>query len=264
MKGRIILMFLSNQFWAPRKAYKPCGMFTYRHLILLLPCIAMLNGLLYISRKITKQQVSKVTRVLAVVLTILEGVKIYFNFYWGYTWLNAWFPISYCSIFIYALWLSGFGKGKLKDIGDAFIAGAGIMGGMAFLLFPSTSLMIYPSMHYLCLYSMTFHTMMIYMGIIYLFKLNIKLDKKLYKKYVLIFLSFAIIAIILNTNFESNLMMLREPANIPLPFLHKLHSVTPWGYTIFVFNAYLFGPYCITAYLSKFIKNKKVKASAYN
>ncbi len=264
MKGRIILMFLLNQFWAPRKKYKPCGMFTNGHLILLLPCIFLLKILLHISRNITRKQVERMTKVLAVVLTILEGIKIYFNFYWGYSWLNAWFPIAYCSIFIYALWLSGFGKGKWKETGDAFIAGAGIIAGISFLLFPSTSLMIYPVGHYLCLYSMIFHTLMIYMGIIYLSKLNIRLDKNLYRKYVLIFLFFSIIAIILNTCFGSNLMLLREPSNIPLPFLHKLHDASPWVYTTLVFIAYLFGPYCVTAYINKLIEKVKSKVTFTN
>ncbi len=255
-------MFSLNQFWAPRKAYKPCGMFTYGHIILLLPCIALLNGLLHISKKITSQRILVITKVLAVLLTILEGIKIYFNFYWGYTWLNAWFPISYCSIFIYALWLSGFGKGKWKKAGDAFVAGGGIIGGIAFLLFPSTSLVIYPVGHYLCLYSMIFHTLMVYMGIIYICKLNIKLDKSLYMKYVAIYLFFAIFAIVFNTNFGSNLMMLREPANIPIPFLHELYSSTPWGYTAIVFLAYLFGPYGVTSYISKLIQKKQIKVTA--
>ena len=94
----------------------------------------------------------------------------------GYTWINTWLPISFCSIFIYALWLSGYGKGKWKETGEAFIAGVSIVAGATYLLFPSTSLTIYPTWHYLCMYSMLFHTLMVYMGILYLFswKLNWK------------------------------------------------------------------------------------------
>ena len=119
-------MYLLNQFWAPRKVYNPCGMFTYGHIVL---SILLLN-----SRKITKSQIKNLTKVLSVFITILEAIKIYFNFYHGYTWINAWFPMSYCSLFIYALWLSGYGKGKYKKMGEVFIAGVAIVASGTYVI----------------------------------------------------------------------------------------------------------------------------------
>ena len=168
-------MYLLNQFLAPRKVYNPCGMFTYGHIVLLVIAMLILSILLLNSRKITKSQIKNLTKVLSVFITILEAIKIYFNFYYGYTWINAWFPMSYCSLFIYALWLSGYGKGKYKKMGEVFIAGVAIVAGGTYLLIPSTSLTMYPMWHYLCMYSMLFHTLMVYMGILYLWKKEIKL-----------------------------------------------------------------------------------------
>lgn len=82
-------MYLLNQFWAPRKVYNPCGMFTYGHIVLLLIAMLILSILLLNSRKITKSQIKNLTKVLSVFITILEAIKIYFNFYHGYTWINA-------------------------------------------------------------------------------------------------------------------------------------------------------------------------------
>lgn len=259
MKVRIYYMFLSNQFWAERKVYEACGMFTQNHMILLLLSISILSILLFISRDINNNQIKKVTKGLAVFITILEAIKIYFNFYWGYTWINAWFPMAYCSIFIYSLWLSGYGKGKWREMGDVFLAGASIVAGSTYLLFPSTALTIYPSGHYLSMYSMLFHTLMVYVGFIYLCDLEIKLDIKSYKTYVKLYLPFAILAIILNTLFGSNLMMIREPGNIPVNFLHTLYESNPWGYTSLVFIVYLLIPYWFTAYLNKVIKKSRAK-----
>lgn len=252
-------MVFLNQFWAPRKAYEPVGMFTAGHMILLLICLVILGGLLFISRRITKDRIEKITKIMAVLMVTLEGIKICYSFYWGYTWISAWFPIAYCSIFMYALWLSGYGKGQWKEMGDVFLAGACVIGGTAFLLFPSTSLMMYPVWHYQCLYSMFFHTLMIYMGFMYIWKMDIKLNKAGYKQYTKVYIFFATIAIILNTIFESNLMLLRDPFNIPVPFIHKLVSDSPWIYTVFVFLVYLFGPYWVTAYFVKVIKKRKAR-----
>lgn len=252
-------MIFFHQFWAPRKAFEPVGMFTEGHMFLLIICLAILLALVYSSRKFTISRIEKITKFLAIVMVILEGIKICYSFYWGYTWLSAWFPIAYCSIFMYALLLRGYGNGKWRAMGDAFLAGGCIIGGTAFLLFPSTSLMMYPVFHYQCLYSMFFHTLMIYMGIMYIWKMDVKFNKEGYKQYCKIYLFFGIIAVILNTIFNSNLMLLKKPFKIPVLFVHKLFKDAPWLYTIFVFLVYLFGPYWITAYFTKLIRKRRSK-----
>lgn len=250
-------MNIFKQFWAPRDVYQPCGMFTSRHMVLLIISIIILSALIYFSRGLNKCKVNKVTKILAVIMTILEFIKIIFNFYRGYTWINTWIPISFCSIFIYALWLSGYGKNKFREIGEIFIAGVSIIAGATYILFPSTSLTVYPIWHYLCIYSMLFHTLMIYMGILYLFKLDIKVNRCGFNKFASIYCFFAIIAIYINTFHGSNLMLLKKPFKIPIPFLHELFSSAPWLYTIVVFLVYLYVPYYITFYLLKFINRKK-------
>ena len=251
-------MNILNQFWAPRDIYEPTGMLTSNHMILLILSLIVLSVLIYISRKINNEQIRKLTKGMAIFITILEGIKIFFNFYMGYTWINTWVPISFCSIFIYALWLSGYGKGKWKEKGEAFIAGVSIVAGTTYLLFPSTSLTVYPMWHYLCLYSMLFHTLMIYMGILYLFKLEIKLEKIRFKEFAKLYCFFASIAIFLNYSCESNLMLLKKPFKIPVPFLHKLFSSAPLLYTVVIFLVYLYVPYFITVHLNNFINRKRM------
>ena len=51
----------------------------------------------------------------------------------------------YCGIFIYSLWLSGYGKGKWRRMGDSFLAGASMIAGATYLVFPATALTIYPT-----------------------------------------------------------------------------------------------------------------------
>ena len=52
-------MDIFNQFWIPRKIYKPCGMFTEGHMILLLISVCVLTFLLIISIKITVENIDK-------------------------------------------------------------------------------------------------------------------------------------------------------------------------------------------------------------
>ncbi|MCI9069053.1 YwaF family protein [Clostridium sp.] len=250
-------MLLVNQFWAPKNMYEYCGMFSLGHMVLFLISIFLLIILLFISKNITVHDVEILTKIMAVIITILEGMKIYFNLYWGYKNINSWLPISYCSIFIYALWLSAYGKEKLKEIGDSFITGCSVVAGGAYLLFPSTSLTVYPVWHFLCIYSMFFHTMMVYFGMIYIKNEIIKLDITGFKKYLKIFLFFSIIAIFLNESFGTNFMLLSRPFKIPVPVIHKLYNLYPRIYTILVFVIYLFVPYFTTRFFIR-ILNKNI------
>lgn len=250
-------MLLVNQFWAPKNMYEYCGMFSFGHMILLIISILVLSFLLFISRNINSYEIKILTKIMAVIITVLEFIKIYFNLYWEYNNINSWLPISYCSIFIYALWLSAYGKGKLKEIGDSFITGCSVVAGATYLLFPSTSLTVYPVWHFLCMYSMFFHTIMIYFGIIYIKNKVIKLDINSFKKYVKIFLFFSIIAIFLNESFNTNFMLLNRPFKIPVPVIHKLYNLYPRIYTIIVFMIYLCVPYFTTRFFTR-ILNKNI------
>lgn len=254
-------MEMLHEFWAPRKMYKPCGMFTKEHLILLCIGISILSFLLIISVKITIEKVDILTKILAIFLTFLEGVKIFFNFYWGYTKVRYWFPISFCSIFIYALWMSGFFKNKLKKMGDSFISGAAIVAGVAYLIFPSTSLTIYPMKHYLCIYSIVFHILMIYMGVIYLRKKQMKLNLINFREFTIIYLVFFAVAITINYLTNSNLMLISSPGNIPIKLIHDIYKFNSYIYTSLVFIIYLIVPYWSTSFIVKIIK--KIKNSRF-
>ena len=131
-----MLKQMSSAFFAPLDQYPSAGMFTSAHLISLLVCFVIVGVCLLASRKMQWKTVMKLTKILAVIITLLELIKIGYNFYFGYTWLDAWFPLSYCSLFIYALWLSGYGKGVFKKLGDAFIIMGALLGGIGFFIFP--------------------------------------------------------------------------------------------------------------------------------
>ena len=67
---------------------------------------------------------------------------------------------------IYAGLLSSFGKGKVRRIGDVFLATGSIVGGIVFVLFPTTSIPSYPIFHFISLHSFFFHGTMIYLGLL--------------------------------------------------------------------------------------------------
>lgn len=251
---------MSSIFFAPLDQYPSAGMFSKDHLISLVVCMILISYFLYATRRLQWKTVMKITKGLAILITVLELIKISYNFYFGYTWLDAWLPLSYCSLFIYALWLSGFGKGFLKKLGDAFILIGALLGGIGFLLLPTTSLMRYPIWHYLCLYSLFFHAAMIYLSVMYIKHNKREMNRRTYRYFSLYFLAGALISIGLNIVFNSNIMLLREPFNVPFAFIHEIKAHSQVAYTLLATAAYLIGPALFAFMVSKWI-NKKEKES---
>ena len=232
---------LTTTLFAPRdtEAYPPCGMFTATHFFALFVTLVCVGIGLYLCRKITLDKLKFATKIVAICVTVLECIKIGYNFAYDYTWLDAWIPLAFCSIFIYASWMAGFGKGTLEKFGDAFLLGGCPIAGFAFLLFPTTSLQLHPIYHFLCIHSMLFHGAMLWLGLLYLFRGKDIPDLKTFRNYARCFTLFAIPALILNATTGSNMMFLRQPFNMPIQLLNKLYDASQILYTVLIFCVYL-------------------------
>ena len=250
---------LFELLFAPQGRFTACGMFTAPHIVATAFSILVVTIVfVHFSKRFNESAQIKLYRILAFAVTTCEVIKITHSFANGYTHLDAWMPISYCSLFIYSLWMAGFGKGLLKGAGEAFIAFGCPVAGLAFLIFPTTSLMNYPIWHFLSLYSLTFHTLMLLCGSFALYRIKF-LTLKSYLSYVFFLLFFSAPAIILNCTKGSNLMNLREPYNIPIEFLQNLYRSSTITYTIVVLFAYIIIPILI-CFLTKKIKFFKTKS----
>ena len=247
--------------------YPACGMFNITHYIAMIICFSLVITFVILSRKITKDKMNKLTKITALVILTLEIIKMAFNIYYeGLNYLNNIIPLHYCSLFIYSLWMSGFGKGIIKRIGESFLAGGCIMAGAFFLIMPSSSLLIFPIFHYQCLYSLLFHSLMLYFGLMYFIKGFFNLNIKNYVYYVIFCSIFCVLAFMINeitANIENinttNLMFLREPWGLPLGFLVKIHSINPYLYSLCIYIAYTVLMYLPTMGIRKLIFYKKEK-----
>lgn len=251
---------LTTTIFAPRDTtlYPPCGMFSAAHLISLLITLVIVGAGLYFCRKITTNRLRFMTKITAVAVTALEGIKIAYNFAYGYTWPDAWVPLAFCSLFIYSSWLAGFGKGIFEKLGKAFLIGGCPTAGFLFLIFPTTSLQMHPIYHYLCMYSMLFHGAMVWLGILHILHADNPKPLKTFAYYAAFCAFFASIAILLNSALGCNMMFLREPFNIPLDFIKQIHELSQPLYTALLFIAYL-ACYLVSFGIYKLITFKKLK-----
>lgn len=210
--------------------YEACGMFTVKHLILFIAtCFIILVAVK--STKITeKEDIRKIIRRLTLVIWILEILKTIYNIATGKgSEINKVVPLYYCSLFLYSGLLSSYGKGFLKRIGDVFLATGGIVGGIVFLILPTTSLPEYPMFHFISIHSFFYHGAMIYVGIIINKFKYIELKLSDLKYYALLIAVICLGAYILNEKYGSNLMFISR--DFPGTILSKLYNDTGKFYT---------------------------------
>lgn len=256
------MIFLSK-FFCKENEYEPVGMFSVGHIVTLIIFLLIVAFCAYKCRKIGKDKAIFLTKIIAIVVTVLEIIKITIAFINGEgDKLDHWVPLYFCSMFIYAAWLAGYAKGKIADLGRAFVGTGGIIAGLSFLIFPTTSFTMYPLFHYFCMYSMVYHSLMVFLGITYLLNGVVKIDKKSFIDYVIFCSVLNILAIIVNSlpiyihvdnvptsgynypyPYYTNFMFLKRAGNIPVKILCDISNKVPVIFTILMFIICIFGTY---------------------
>ena len=202
-----------DHFTAPEGKYPASGLFSVGHFFLLALSFLSLRWALNHTLTLPYRDIRKIIQILAVVLLTLEAAKIYFKRVKEHSacQYDSWIPLYYCSIAMYAAVLSGFGTGVCQRIGDVFLAVGALIGGICFLLYPSSSIMVYPWTHFLSLHSFFYHTAMTYLGILVNRTGLLDLGWQDYPLYAAFFAFFCAIAYCLNRKYDLNLMFISKP-----------------------------------------------------
>lgn len=240
--------------------YEAVGLFSTTHIISIIVCFVLIGLAAILTRKMKKETYFKLLKIFAIIVTALEIFKIFLAWHENKFTLNAWLPLFFCSLFIYSLWLTWCKNKVLKDLGLSYIAFASIVAGIAFIVFPTTSFTWYPIFHFKCIHSMVYHSMMVYSGIMLYVTKAFKIDLKAVLKYSVFCLAFMVLALIINLNFDSNLMFISNPGVVPLKVLHAIYEISPVLFTITMLFAHIvlmgFGMYGIVK-LVEFLKSKR-------
>jgi len=249
-------------FFSPENTDTACGMFTLPHIISLAMCLALVGACVYFSKSLSDGTIKRITFILAITFTVMEIIKIIYKLCLGYTeYLDYYLPISFCSLFIPSLWLCACCKGAPYRIGASFIRFGCVVGGLAFLIVPATSLMMHPIYHYLSIHSMLFHSAMVYMGVVFILRREVPVTKSSFLTYCSFVLATCVVAISLNLITGSNLMLLSFPVNIPIALLNSIASKIPALYTAGASVAYVFIPFGIMMLVELISKKLTKKAS---
>ena len=245
-------------FFAKPGEYEPCGIFTMQHFELIIITVLGIIFALKNTVNKTKDEVTQIIRKCTIIMWILEIIMIAFKLCTGDVRnLNNYVPLYYCSLLLYAGLLSSFGKGKLKRIGDVFLATGGIIGGLVFIVLPTTSLPSYPMLHMVSLHSFFFHGTMIYLGLLIDITHYIELNLSDIKYFATLVGGICVLAYIINKKFGSNLMFISQ--NFPGMPIEIIYNATGRFYTLVMSLAQITLPFYIVYGVIK-LANKKQKA----
>ena len=132
-------------------------------------CFIVIPILVYLLRKTDHRKMTAFFRALAVFMIVLEIAKVSWESYWDVTTgrgFNAGgiLPLDTCSLFLFTLPLVGFGRGKVKECGAAWLATLGLVGGVSNILFIQ-ALKWYPIFTFGAFFSMFYHFMMAFVAL---------------------------------------------------------------------------------------------------
>jgi len=242
--------------FAPRG--NPSGLFSLAHFIMMAITYLIVIIALIFTYKLDKKKIDRLTKIFTIIILILETIKIGYNHYYKVFFINNWFPLSYCALFMYAMIITSFFKGKVKEVGASFISCC-FVAGFAFILLPTTSLTEVPYYHFLALYSFLYHGLMLYFGLLYLISKYKQITKKELLPYSIFVIISCIIGVILNVIYDGNLMFLMKLSDMPLEILNNLYNIIGPLHPVLITLVYIIGPYTLAYLLTKLINRKELK-----
>ena len=195
-------------------------LFSTEHIIYVILAViaAILLGIFL--RNVSHKKLAIFLKVLAITTLALEITKISWESYYDITTGRGFnrggiIPLYTCSLFIYTLLLSSFGKGKVREYSLSFLSTICMVSGLIGVIY-CNGLNYYPFWTFGAFYSLFFHASMLITGVIILSTGYYKLNwSDIYKAWIpMVFLAF--IAIPVNYEYGADYMQIHEGSGVPL------------------------------------------------
>lgn len=175
--------------------------------------------LLCLFRRKNKESVLKIIRVISIFLVIFYfGKTIWESIYdiklVGEFNINL-LPFDTCSIIMLASIIAGFGKGKIKELAESWIVTGGILGGICAMVILN-AFKYYPFLSFGAFYSMIWHFLMVFLGLLLVVTNYIDFNYKVVIKGFLFHVLFSIIVIPFDFIEKLDFMLYLNLGGIPI------------------------------------------------
>lgn len=247
--------------FSPRNKETACGMWSPTYFIVFIIILITLYIGIKKSKHMTFQNVKKVLIFDAAFSLITEIIKmIFIGITYGMKEVEF-IPLYFCSLFIYMSFLSLSKNEKIKNVGLTFIFYGGIIGAMAFFLYPSACIPNYPIYHFMCLRTIIYHGLMIYTGFLVVLTGYYIPQNNHAKDYFISLSIVGILAFIFNNAFGYNFMYISEP--LDFDFAKKIYCLNSYLYSVIILILEITLPYIITSIGYNVLKKMNEKKYIY-
>ena len=181
--------------------------------------IVLLIFLLIYFRKSSKAKVLKIIRIISIFLVLFYLGKTTWESIYDIKFegsFNKWLlPFDACSMIMLAGMISSFAKGKIKKYSDAWIATGSIVGGIATMVHLN-AFKYYPFFSFGAFYSMIWHFLMVFIGLILIVTKYVEISYKTVIKGFAFHFGVSIVVILIDFIFDFDFMMYKHLGGIPI------------------------------------------------
>ena len=178
----------------------------------------LLAALLIALRKTPREKARRIIGFIGIFMTVFYIGKTAWESYYDVTVVgkfNFWLlPFDSCSFIMPAAILAGFAKGKIREAAEAWVATGGIVGGFATMLFLK-AFNYYPFLSFGAFYSMLWHFLMVFMGLLVLVTTPRNIPFSLVTKGFLFHLIASAVAIPIDYIWNFDFMMYKDLGGVP-------------------------------------------------
>lgn len=179
----------------------------------------LIVGFLILLRKLSKERVKKIILGLTIFLILFYIIKTSWESFYDIKYNGSFnyylLPFDTCSFVMLFGLISSFAKGKLKEYSDAWLTTGCIIGGFANMLFLN-AFKFYPFLSFGAFYSMIWHLLMVFMGLVLIVTNYVDINYKTLLKGFVAHLAVSLIVIPINYIFDFDFMLYKDLGGVPI------------------------------------------------
>ena len=188
-----------------------------QYLYLIISVISMIV-LLILLKKTPKEKITIIIRIMTIFLILFYICKTTWESYYDIKISGSFnyylLPFDTCSLVMFAGLISSFCKGKIKEYSDSWLVTGCILGGFATMIFLN-AFKYYPFLSFGAFYSMIWHFLMVFLGILLIVTNYVNLSYKTIIKGFIFHVLFSLIVIPIDYIFNFDFMMYKDLGSIP-------------------------------------------------
>ena len=183
------------------------GLYNYKHYLIMIVYILLAFILAFLASKLSNKSTKIIINSCGIFCIIAELIKLHFQVTVNNIPILS-IQLSFCTLYMYAFVLWHFKNKYLSNTGLAYLGTGAIIGALFYITSPNGSIDLFPIYHIKAIHGLLYHFIMLFTGLLILFKGTFIPKAKYFINYFLFILFFSFFGIYLNKYHGNNALFL--------------------------------------------------------